>query len=263
MPIDPGTATVVSAGLKAAGPILGGLFGGGKSGYEKQMQYWNETNAALNNQIQKKLFNERNDPIQRRVKDARLAGLHPLYALGHSANYSPGAFIPGQSVTGSSSGDAIQGIAQGAADAVAGLAGPTNLAKLQERLLQAQIAREEVETQAVASATARAEQEAAAKRVVPAETYGAPERPMAPLTPREVRQEMVKRKQMTMPSPAHIKGPFGMNWRTQDRTWGQALEEVYGESPLNYVYSGAALLEDVMHNMMDRIMRSVYEEDRK
>lgn len=55
-------------------------------------------------QLQKELTTE---GIQRRVYDAKQAGLHPLYALGGSISSSPTNFIPGQSPTGSSAGIAV------------------------------------------------------------------------------------------------------------------------------------------------------------
>lgn len=47
---------------------------------------------------------------QIRVNDAVKAGIHPLYALGHSANMSGAPVIAGQSPTGSTRKDAIAGM---------------------------------------------------------------------------------------------------------------------------------------------------------
>jgi len=76
----------------------------------------------INEQVQRE-----NQQIQMRVKDAKAAGLHPLFALGQPssnipvmrAGYSPGPSqsavttgIPGQSYTGSHKGDKLRAVGQ-------------------------------------------------------------------------------------------------------------------------------------------------------
>lgn len=63
-------------------------------------------------QMQRDQFNQQMDAsIQRRVKDAEKAGIHPLFALGASVGASPTAQIGGgQHTTGSATGSALAGI---------------------------------------------------------------------------------------------------------------------------------------------------------
>ncbi len=67
------------------------------------------------------LFSKKSKPqyddkyFQRSVKDAKLAGLHPLFALGGSSGAGSG-FIAGQSETGSKLGDALKTAGRGVQD---------------------------------------------------------------------------------------------------------------------------------------------------
>jgi len=52
------------------------------------------------------------DPIKLRVRDAREAGIHPLYALGMSANAYQPALMQPQGYSGSDYGSSLQGMGQ-------------------------------------------------------------------------------------------------------------------------------------------------------
>lgn len=93
MPIDPGTAAVVSAGISAGGSIIGGMMS--KEGGLSEGQKWIQAH-----------------PVQTIVNDARLAGVHPLYALGNVATPTQTA-IPGQYAKGSAIADAADAMAKG------------------------------------------------------------------------------------------------------------------------------------------------------
>lgn len=91
--------------------------------------------------------------VQRRVEDAKAAGIHPLAALGMP---STGSFA--SAIGGSSMGDAIaDGAAQigGAIDGArsSAKAGPLEAAQL--RVLQSEAARNEAEAQSLLAATSR------------------------------------------------------------------------------------------------------------
>lgn len=94
------------------------------------------------------------ETIQRRVTDAKKAGIHPLYALGASSGASPTASISGQSSTGSIIGTGIAEAGrqiQSAMDPVS---------RAQVRQLDASAGRDEAEALYIASKTKREEQEA-------------------------------------------------------------------------------------------------------
>lgn len=63
--------------------------------------------AAARKQAQDQFDAQMDQTIQRRVADAKQAGIHPLYALGASPGASPGPVIAGQHESGSGLGDGI------------------------------------------------------------------------------------------------------------------------------------------------------------
>lgn len=87
----------ISAGIAAAGSIIGGLF--------------DANNAAKNRALQKEFAQ---NSIQWKVADAKKAGIHPLYALGAQTH----SFTPVHTGLGSSLADAGQSIGR-AVDAYA------------------------------------------------------------------------------------------------------------------------------------------------
>lgn len=90
---------VVGGALISGGSsILGGLFGSSsaKRRLEEERRMFNQTFAEQKNQF--------DNALQIRSRDAKLAGLHPMAALG----LTPGGTIAGQSTTGSSRGDSLK-----------------------------------------------------------------------------------------------------------------------------------------------------------
>lgn len=86
-------APLVSAALVGAGAsFLGGIF-----------------DRSANRKSQAEAYARDDTKYQRAVKDAKAAGLHPLFALGAGGAGSP-SFMAGQSETGSALGDAVRGV---------------------------------------------------------------------------------------------------------------------------------------------------------
>lgn len=150
-----------SALIGAGGSLLGGLFGSKKS--------------TINAQRAEAQFDAQMDQtIQRRVADAKKAGLHPLFALGASPGASPTATISGQSDSGSLIG---QGIGQ-AARHVAKALDPTTRAQLKN--LESSSEANFAQAQLYRSQAKRAEVEANHTAV---RTYAATETPAPKLLP--------------------------------------------------------------------------------
>lgn len=103
--------------------MLGNLlsFAGGLIGQANQRSQFKSNQALTREQMrmQQSQFDAQMDTsIQRRVKDALAAGVHPLFALGASAGASPTASIGGQqSTSGGALGTALRGIGARIADA--------------------------------------------------------------------------------------------------------------------------------------------------
>jgi len=94
------TASLISTG----GSLLGGMLSG-ESGPGKTERLRSYKLAKDQFEYQKSL---NKNQIQYKVADAKAAGLHPLYALGSSANFSPTSYTPtGQNETGSALGRGI------------------------------------------------------------------------------------------------------------------------------------------------------------
>ena len=115
--------------------IVGGLLniGGGLLGDRSNRKIAAQNQALTREQMamQRHQFNQQMDAsIQRRVADARAAGVHPLFALGASVGASPTASIGGgQPATGSAVGKALQGIG---ADIARGTLRQANAAALRD-----------------------------------------------------------------------------------------------------------------------------------
>ena len=93
--LSAGMGSIISSGMS----LLGGLFGSSKQRQDTARQREN-------------LEAREDSRFQRASKDAKLAGLHPLFALGASGAGSP-QFIAGQSETGSSLGDVLKSAGRG------------------------------------------------------------------------------------------------------------------------------------------------------
>ncbi len=84
---------VAAAGITAGASLLGSAFGGSSPGLGKQYR-----------------MAEQYTGYAARVKQAKAAGLHPLFAMGGTAGSSPGFAIPGQKRSGSAARNAIEDI---------------------------------------------------------------------------------------------------------------------------------------------------------
>lgn len=100
--------------------ILAGAFGGGQGGNIRNQKdairtqwKYGEPNRRASSQWD--LENIYGKSIQTRVKDAKAAGIHPLFAMGSqgASGQSVQSAIPGQSGTGSFAKDALQAIGGG------------------------------------------------------------------------------------------------------------------------------------------------------
>lgn len=108
--MEPTTMMGIGSLLSGGSKILG-MFGGGKSGAQKQNEYYQNEMArmALDDAYRYDRAGGITHKIRMQVRDAKKAGLHPLFAMGGSANYSPQTFIPGQFESGSAARDAVSG----------------------------------------------------------------------------------------------------------------------------------------------------------
>lgn len=102
------TAALISGGFNLAGGLLGRSK---RSSSQKHIDYYNSLRASQAWSAERAAHLERNRQIRLRVRDARLAGLHPLFALGASVNNQPASPTivgGGQSDSGSLVGDALR-----------------------------------------------------------------------------------------------------------------------------------------------------------
>jgi len=127
--------------IGAAGSIAGGLLSGGDDARDI-----NNRNIKIQKQFAK-------NQIQWKVNDAKAAGLHPLFALGSSTNFSPANVMPGQSNMGSAVADAASHIARGVEKTSA-----QPLASAQLRSINASANRDEAQAALANSEARRIEQ---------------------------------------------------------------------------------------------------------
>lgn len=166
MAISLGTATALGAGLD----FVGGLLGKGGS---------NKEAARQADRAWKHARDQFEQGIQYRVKDARKAGIHPLFALGGAGAATSGytgsaAFTQ----TGSAAGDAMRAAGRGLTE-YARVKGQQSLLKDQSSLIAAQIratdaaaAKDNASAMAIASEAKRAEQRALTARTYPLPSSG-------------------------------------------------------------------------------------------
>lgn len=120
---------VTSALISTGGSLLGNLFGGGMSA---------ASSARFNYRTQKEFAKNQ---IGWRVADAKRAGIHPLAALGMNPASSSPVAVPGES----SSGDVFRDAGQNIGRAIA--SGQTTLERLNERLIESQIAGQDLDNE--------------------------------------------------------------------------------------------------------------------
>lgn len=131
--------------------IVGGLIGARSAEADRQQtDFWNQQSQEQN---RKQFVDLQRRSIQWRVKDAKKAGLHPLFALGGTASgASPTPFIPGQTESGNALG---RGIAQAGA-----IVGKGFLERAQAEMYTAAAGKDHASRLEILSRTKRAEQDA-------------------------------------------------------------------------------------------------------
>ncbi len=153
--VDP---IITGAAITAGAQLLGGAMSrGGTSLGQMSNQY------AFNRHAQKKTFDfirEREDSyVQRRVADAKAAGIHPLFALGPGGStHAPSFQVAGQSSSGSQMGPAIARAGAALGRGVGGSA----IAKIALRRAEVALERDQVELMKSQSELKRMEQGALA-----------------------------------------------------------------------------------------------------
>lgn len=170
---------ITAAGVSAAGQLLGGAgalagaFGGGSDGFD----------VSENLKFIRKKY-------KAAVQGAEAAGLHPLFALGSSANISPVTTIPGQSDTGSQIGRAMEKIGKGMEG--------YQLAQANLRAVNASASRDEAAAAEINSRRKRAEQDAL--------TRGIGTEPLDAAIPGQVKHVPVEQKSTQPGSPGVVAG---------------------------------------------------------
>ncbi len=215
--ISAGMGSIISTGMS----MLGGLFGSKKS----QPQY------------DDKYF-------QRSVKDAKLAGLHPLFALGGAGAPGP-TFMAGQSETGSKLGDALKTASRGVTDysrATAQNPLTTKLAELQISNMEINVRKNLIDEQLMASELRRTTQDAGAT--------GA-DREFIP----DVKEQMhTKVKQDVVKHPEHQKisivVPGGKRLIIGPSATAEEIEDIFGDVA-GSVYGVAKAAESAYLSIME------------
>lgn len=203
--------------LAAVGSFLGGLgsvMGSRGSGNAEAARQFDKSYKHARDQF--------TQGIRYRVKDARLAGIHPLFALG--ASPAGGQVVPtvmGQHPSGSAVGSALTALGEGARSLAQGRLA-SRAASLAERQADASINRDNAQAMYYASLAKKTELEAQSG----AKTYPYPTGPS--------RSPLVQREPLRIgPNVRKVQGRVervaGGPWRISNPGLGARLEEDYGE----------------------------------
>lgn len=187
-------------------------------------------------------FNAQMDEsIQRRVADAKAAGVHPLFALGASVGASP-TTIAGQSNTGSMVGESIAEAGRAVSNYAQGK-GLQRVQQAQIRSAEANATRDEAEAQLALARAKKLEQDLGSQG---RDALSAPEAeglvtfplpntttldpPVPIVTNKGKRQVSGERQLMATPTKNIYKLPFGFELHTEAGfSPGEALEQHYGD----------------------------------
>lgn len=172
-------------------------------------------------------FAREDSAIQRRVEDARKAGVHPLFALGGAVGSSPAFFMGGGSTAAQSSGGGTGG---GPPDA---MEVETHKAAMRESSARAAVYEKQAEREDFAL---QAEKASLAARLVQRSN---------------VNQDVIKvpsqQKEYSIPpdasSPHRLFKKKGEGWRTSATAQAQNMEDEYGEIS-DWTYGPARALHD-------------------
>lgn len=244
MPIDPGTASIISAGINVGGKLLGRSKQKISPEQHALQQFavedarkWHAAGGSLA---------AHKSGIRWKVADAKRAGLHPLFALGHQVTAGPSAFISGQAQTGSGGRDVLSGIAGDVADGVANYANAQTARKLERRAEEghqaglaetlSRIRKNNAEAAAAASVAARTAQES---------NYFKPTPLADQLEPRKVK---VTGKDLDKPSRAGAGTVLGELWHTKPSSSAEFFEKEYGDVG-SVPFQLLKLWEDLQYNM--------------
>lgn len=223
MPLD---LLGLGAAASGIGSIAGGLLGA-SSAKKSQKEAKRQFNLQLN------------ESVQRRVADAKAAGIHPLFALGASVGASP-TMHAGQSDTGSMVGEAISGAGRAATN-YAQAKGLSAVQAAQIRSAEANATRDEAEAQLALSRSKRLEQDMTSRghdSLSYPEKEGLVTFPLpnqdpigVPIvTPKGKRQVAGERQLAATPTDNIYKLPFGFRLRTAGKYSSmEALEQHYGD----------------------------------
>ncbi len=219
--LSAGMGSIVSTGLS----MLGGLFGSKKD-----------------TQNQKRQEEREDSRFQRASADAKLAGLHPLFALGAGGAGSP-QFIAGQSETGSAIGDVLKGASRGVSRFQGTKQNPLSLklADLQLKNAEINLRKNLIDEQLMASELRRTQQESTSTG----------QDAEFDMTLDESQRSKPKSKtpiKQPMKNEVILNLPFGNKITVPGTATAQEMEDLFGEA-VSIPYGVAKILEAIKRSL--------------